>query len=141
MDIRRRHPHSRPAGAASFNRTRRYLLGVALGVAMAAGPPADAKVGKLTVTIDAGTAPITLGELIRQTGLQILFESDAIRDHRTRAVRGRFDPAEALHLMLEGSGLVFEFINERTIAVRPQPPRPPAAKGSLPHNRLDVSRL
>jgi hypothetical protein len=69
----------------------------------------------------------------------VLFETDAIRDHTTRAVRGEFDAAEALHLMLEGSGLIFEFINERTIAVRPA--LTPAAKNGVQPSPADLRRL
>ena len=77
--------------------------------------------GELLVQIEAGVATVTLAEFIRQTGLQVLFEADALRGHTTRAVRGRLEAREALRVMLEGSGLMFEFINERTVAVRPEP--------------------
>jgi hypothetical protein len=72
----------------------------------------------LDVSIDGGSAAVTLSELIHQTGLQVLFEADAVRDHTTQAVRGKLDATEALRRMLAGSGLIFEFINERTVAVR-----------------------
>lgn len=105
--------------AAHINGLRRYLLGTVLGVAVTGRISAAHTLRRISVKIEAGNAPATLAELIRQTGLQILFEADAIRGHTTRAVRGEFEAAEALHLMLEGSGLIFEVINERTIAVRP----------------------
>ena len=75
---------------------------------------------KRALDIKAGNAILTLAEFVRQTGLQVLFESDAIRNHSTREVRGQFDAAEALGLMLEGSGLTYEFVNERTVTVRPR---------------------
>jgi Secretin and TonB N terminus short domain len=105
--------------AASIDGRRRYLLGTVLGLAVARSISAADTLRKVSVAIDAGNAPATLAELIRQTGLQILFEADAVRGHTTRAVRGELDADEALHLMLEGSGLIFEVINARTIAVRP----------------------
>jgi hypothetical protein len=105
--------------AAHVNGLRRYLLGTVLGVAVTRRISAADTLRKMSVKIEAGNAAATLAELIRQTGLQILFEADAIRGHTTRAVRGEFAAAEALHLMLDGSGLIFEVINERTIAVRP----------------------
>jgi hypothetical protein len=71
--------------------------------------------------IAGGAAPQALREFVRQTGLQVLFEFDAIRHHTTHTIRGRFDPSEALGLMLAGSGLAFEFVNERTVSVRPAP--------------------
>lgn len=117
--------------AASIDNLRRYLLGTVLGVAVACGISAADTLGKVSVTIDAGNAPATLAELIRQTGLQILFEADAVRGHMTRAVSGQLDATEVLHLMLEGSGLMFEIINERTIAVRPATPPPATAHEAM----------
>jgi outer membrane receptor for ferric coprogen and ferric-rhodotorulic acid len=117
--LKRKSMRSPARRGVRVNGLRRYLLGTALGFAVARETNAADKLRKVSVTIDAGNAAVTLAELIRQTGLQILFEADAIRGHNTRAVRGELDAAEALRRMLEGSGLIFEFINERTIAVRP----------------------
>jgi hypothetical protein len=101
--------------------TRRHLLRcAALGLLPIGDVSANGKLRRLRVEIGAGTAAVTLAEFIRQTGLQVLFEADAIRGHNTRAVAGQLDVQEALRVMLEGSGLVFEFINERTVAVRPE---------------------
>jgi hypothetical protein len=119
VSIREQERDSMPRPAASINSLRRYLLGTVLGVAVAGEISAADTLGKVSVTIEAGNASDTLAELIRQTGLQILFEADAVRGHLTRAVSGQLDAAEVLRLMLEDSGLIFEVINERTIAVRP----------------------
>jgi hypothetical protein len=110
---------------------RRSFLQLVLGLALAPAVGAVEKPRRLSVTIEAGSAPATLAEFIRQTGLQLLFEADAIRGFRTHAVRGEADAAEALRLMLEGSGLVFEFINERTIAIRPQTLPHPMGRAAL----------
>ena len=108
-------------------------LGLALlgDVAVAEQPP------KLRLKIAAGSAPMALSEFIRQTGMQVLFEFDAVRNHSTRAVSGQFEVAEALAAMLEGSGLMYEFVNDRTFAVRPQPLSPPAAEGAAPSKPAD----
>lgn len=101
--------------------TRRHLLCCAAFALLPLGAAsANGKLRRLRVEIDAGTAAVTLAEFIQQTGLQVLFEADAIRGHNTRAVTGQLEAHEALRVMLEGSGLVFEFINERTVAVRPK---------------------
>lgn len=70
--------------------------------------------------IAAGSAPVALREFIRQTGLQVLFEFDVIRHYSTQAVNGELDADEALALMLADSGLTYEFVNDRTITVRPR---------------------
>lgn len=96
---------------------RRQLLCCAtLGLLRVSDNRASANV---RVEINAGNAAVTLTEFIRQTRLQVLFEADAIRGHNTRAVSGRLEAREALRVMLEGSGLMFEIINDRTYAVRP----------------------
>jgi len=87
------------------------------------GAHAD-KLEKVALRISAGSAPVTLAEFVRQTGLQVLFDFDSIRHATTREVDGNLDAREALSLMFEGSELTFEFINPRTIAVRRQPPEP-----------------
>jgi hypothetical protein len=126
----------RCTGLASVNHTRRTavlnlarLIGLTLAGETLAGAP---KLRKLRVRIDAGNATVTLAEFVRQTGLQVLFEADVIREHSTQAVSGQLDAAEALARMLDGSGLIFEFINERTIAVRLQKLRQPGNRASIP---------
>lgn len=118
-------PRSSEVGQhAVANPLRRFVLATALLLVLSADETASARLRKLSVDIAAGIASVTLGELVRQTGLQVLFEADAIQDHRTRAVSGHFDADEALRVMLEGSGLAFEFINERTVTVHPRPASP-----------------
>jgi Secretin and TonB N terminus short domain len=112
--------------SSSADRSRRFLLclgalalaGTFIGGARANGPE------KQLFKISAGRAPEALDEFVRQSGLQVLFDFDAIRNFSTHEVDGELEPAAALARMFEGSGLTFEFINERTVAVRPRPPRP-----------------
>ena len=79
---------------------------------------------KLRLKIAAAAAPDALAEFVAQTGLQVLFDFDAVRQYTTREINGRLDPAEALHQMFDGSGLTYEFINERTVSIRPLPAPP-----------------
>ncbi len=100
-----------------------YGLLCALGAGAAGAQSAVSEPARRTSSLEiaAGTAPQSLREFVRQTGMQVLFEFDAVRHHTTRAVRGRLDPSKAIALMLAGTGLAFEFVNERTISVRPVP--------------------
>jgi len=126
------HPRRRMLAGAAFTAVGLLMRSVA----------AASRASKRSVDIKAGSAATTLAEFVRQTGLQVLFEFDAIRDHSTRAVNGRFDAAEALGLMLEGSGLIYEFVNERTVTVRPRLGLSrPAGKEDAPPESVDVSRL
>jgi hypothetical protein len=101
--------------------TRRALLLLAGTTAVAHAARAS-RLDKLAFKISAGTAPDALAEFVRQSGFQVLFDFDAVRHFNTHEVSGQLDPREALSRMFEGSGLTFEFINDRTISVRPRPP-------------------
>jgi hypothetical protein len=96
---------------------RRVLLGLAAIVTLPATAAQGSRLNKLAFKIAAGAAPEALAEFVRQSGFQVLFDFDAVRNFSTREVTGQLDPGEALSRMFEGSGLTFEFINDRTIAV------------------------
>jgi hypothetical protein len=95
---------------------------------------------KLRLKIAASSAPVALTEFIRQTGLQVLFEFDAISALTTREIDGELAPEEALRLMFDGSGLTFEFINDRTVAVRPLPVAPGSGRQSPSEGRAEADR-
>lgn len=56
--------------------------------------------------IPAGDARTTLAQFIEQSAEQIVCSPQLVRDVRTRAVEGRFEPSAALRRMLEGTSLV-----------------------------------
>jgi len=69
--------------------------------------------------IEAGDATRTLNEFSRQSSLQLLFDYNLVRGRRTRAVSGEYAAAAALRKMLEDTGLVFDYVNDRTLSVTP----------------------
>jgi hypothetical protein len=111
--------------AKGMRLARREFVAGMFAAAAAAAARAQAAVAepprRHSLEIAGGAAPQALREFVRQTGLQVLFEFDAVRHHTVHRVSGHFDPSEALSLMLAGSGLGFEFINDRTVSVRPTP--------------------
>jgi iron complex outermembrane recepter protein len=87
------------------------LMAVALmGTARAAGP-------KITFQLPADDAAEALTAFARQSQLQLLFDYGAVQGIRTHAVEGSFEADHALSMMLNGTGLDFELINERTITI------------------------
>jgi len=68
--------------------------------------------------IEAGEAPTTLNEYCQQSDKQVLFDYKQLRHHRTHSVAGKLTPSEALKVMLQGSDLVADSVDERTIAIR-----------------------
>ncbi|MBS0418583.1 MAG: TonB-dependent receptor [Proteobacteria bacterium] len=90
---------------------------------------------EVDLSIAAGMAPRALEQFSQQTQLQVLFRSEVVAAHATRAVHGHFAPAAALETLLAGSGLVFKFINNKTVVVdvphantkQAAEPRPPVS--------------
>ena len=72
--------------------------------------------------LEAGDASVMLNEFSRQSDLQVLFDFNILRGMKTHAVSGDVDPSTALKTMLKGTNLVFDFVNDRTLAVTPKKP-------------------
>lgn len=109
-------------GGGPSNPSRRVLLGsglIALSAMVAFCSTSAGRIKKHRLKIAGGPAAVALRELILQTRLQVLFDFDAVRPFVTRDVEGELDADEALRVMLYGTGLTYEFINDRTVAVRP----------------------
>ena len=91
--------------------------------------PSRAAAEPVAFEIGAGEATDTLKEFARQAKLQTLFDYRLVRNLRTQAVRGDFEADEALRQMLAGTGLRFERINERTVAISSERDRQASAAG------------
>ena len=86
-------------------------------LAALASQPALAASKLRTFHIDAGDAAQTLNEFSRQSNLQLLFDYNVVRGRKTRAISGELPADSALRQMLVDTGLMFDFVNERTLAV------------------------
>jgi outer membrane receptor protein involved in Fe transport len=95
------------------------VLAIVWGASLAAG---EGVPGAATVTVNIEAQPMeaALNAFASQTGLQLLFHVEEIITPEMRADRvvGTLPAAEALKKLLNDSGLRFEFINARTVAVR-----------------------
>ncbi len=125
---------------------RAAVLGTALSLGTAAlvsaQAPAQATEVKPRIEIAAGPAGQTLKQFVAQTGLQLLFDFDAVNRLTTRPVSGELDAAEALTRMLAGTGLAFEFVNERTVTVTLQGAAPTGASGAAKSSHaVDLERV
>src|SRR6185295_524580 len=79
--------------------------------------PARATSKAQTFHIEAGDATLTLNEFSRQSSLQLLFDYNIVRGRKTHAVKGEYEASAALKQMLIDTGLIFDFVNDRTLAV------------------------
>lgn len=70
--------------------------------------------------IPAGPADAAVRQYVEQAGMSVIYEAGRLNRFKTRAVEGKYEPLEALRLMLAGTGLEFSQTNSRFISVRPQ---------------------
>src|SRR5687767_15633237 len=70
--------------------------------------------------LDINSQPLgaALNEFARQSGLQVFLTAEDGSGVVARKVSGTFTPQGALDALLSGTGLVYEFLNDRTVAVR-----------------------
>lgn len=81
------------------------------------------------LTADIPPQPLSeaLAAYARQTGLQLIYESEIARGLTSKGAPASLAPTAALTRLLEGTGLRFEFLNERSVHIfAPKPKAPPA---------------
>jgi len=59
-----------------------------------------------------------LRELARQTGIQVAIPAELIDGKMSVAIKGKFEPADALNKLLKGSGLIAYPVNKNTYGIR-----------------------
>jgi outer membrane receptor protein involved in Fe transport len=71
------------------------------------------------LSADIGPQPLAqaLTEFARQTGLQVIYVSNLATARRTKGTRAGLSPGDALTQLLDGTGLVFELLNARTVKI------------------------
>ncbi len=67
--------------------------------------------------IEVTDARVALNEFSEQADQQVLFDYSALRGRQTHTVVGTLQPAEALKAMLQDTGMVVGYVNERTVAI------------------------
>lgn len=102
---------------SKFGRNRLATLLAIAALGAVAATPAPAADSKPRIEIAAGPAGQALKAFVAQTGLQLLFDFEAVNRLTTHSVSGELGAAEALSRMLAGTGLAFEFVNDRTVTI------------------------
>src|SRR5579872_123678 len=107
------------ASLRQFCRTapRRLLALLILALALCSRAAIADPPGRKHFDVPASDAAISLNEFSKQSALQVLFDFNLVKGKKTRRVEGDLEIAEALKIMLAGSGLVFDFVNDHTLAV------------------------
>src|ERR1700688_1330460 len=77
---------------------------------------------KQTTNIPAQALAPALQSLAKDRDFQIVYDvSEDIGDRRTEGAVGEYTPEEALKQLLRGTGLIYKYLDENTIAVVPPP--------------------
>jgi iron complex outermembrane receptor protein len=105
------------AACSAYRNSIGTLLCGLIALALLASLPARAAPRLQTFHIEAGDAALTLNEFSRQSGLQLLFDYNIVHGRKTRTISGEYEASAALRQMLVDTGLVFDFVNDRTLAV------------------------
>lgn len=100
----------------------------ALAAALAAAAPAVAvaQSPRQTFAIPAQDLSLALNDFSRATGLQVAAQPEVLRGRRSRAVEGRFTPAEALSRLTAASGVHARIVG-RSVLVEAVAPTASAA--------------
>jgi outer membrane receptor protein involved in Fe transport len=89
------------------------------------------EVGGLTADIPGQPLPEALAAYARQTGLQLVYVSKIAQGKSSAGAEAGLPPREALSRLLEGTGLQFQFLNERSVRIFAQ--RQGSSKPAPPH--------
>ena len=80
---------------------------------------------KRATNIPAQSLGAALQELAKERGFQIVYVSEEVNSSRTGGAVGDLTPTEALQKLLEGTGLTFRYLDEKTVVIFTKPARRP----------------
>ena len=86
----------------------------------------------LTADIPAEPLAQALEAFARQTGLQLVYVSEVVREQKSRAVPAGLGAPVALSRMLAGTGLRFDYLTPRSIRISDAVTAPPPAMANSP---------
>ena len=95
---------------------------------------ADEPHNKVKFNLPSDEFPKAILEFYRQSKIEVLFLSkDELSAIHTHPVLGEYEPAQALDIMLQGTGLIYNFATNHSVSIKQilpaeEPPQPPAPK-------------
>jgi len=91
----------------------------------------------LSVGIPAQSVDAALVQFAHHTGLQLVYESRVTRARASQGARAGISASAALTELLAGTGLGFQFLNDRTVRIfEVEPDEPVAGSTELPPRRV-----
>ncbi len=128
-----------PSPLASPGIRRLVIIGLCSFVSIFTLAPlvrANDDTGKKSFNIPADSAERTLKSFSDQSGRGVVYVEDAVKGVQTNAVEGQFTPAEALDMLVKGTGLVVSYdATSGAFAVRKADPDPNAQRAAFANDR------
>lgn len=122
------------------NKVSKRWLPLALALAVSGGiANSYADSAPTSIQIQAQPLAAALGQLGRQTSLQLFFSPDLVAGKQAPAVSGNLAPEQALQALLQGSGLTYE-ISQGTVVLHAAQPVS-TAPGTLELAPTDISMV
>src|SRR5262245_45453642 len=98
---------------------RRTIVGIGMALAAAVACAEDTAAAPVALNIKSQPIADALNQWAQATGWQVIFpEEMATAFLVSPEVKGKYAPQVALGQLLAGTSLHYEFINERTVAIR-----------------------
>src|SRR5215469_16649983 len=132
LNTGRRRPASSHSGAearTALHRVLRVCAGLCVVATSVAGPPASPS---LAVDIPPQALDQALEAFAEQTGLQLFYVTEIVSSRKSPGAHAGLAPPAALALLLHGTGLEFEFVNDRAVRIFPGPNVVPPAVVPVP---------
>jgi hypothetical protein len=109
-----------------------HLLRLFLALASLALAGASLAQARLTFDIPAQAASEAIRTLARQSGLQVAALTDDLSGIRTNAVRGVYQPMEALKLLIKDTGLQIDLTEANAVTIHRDGSTPASHRNEQP---------
>lgn len=103
------------------------------GISVAAD--VEAAVRRPTEILPQPLAP-ALQLLVKERNIQLVYRAELIGDHVTSGASGNLTATEALTQLLNGTGLTYKYLDDKTLTILPASPPSTSAVPALPRFRL-----
>ena len=111
------------SGRRAILRAAASIVALTLGIIVVASAADALAPQKKATNIPAQSLGAALQELARDRGFQIVYVTEDVNSLRTAGAMGDLTPMEALQKLLEGTGLTFRYLDEKTVVILTKPAR------------------
>lgn len=100
------------------------MLSLASNLSIAYKVKAEEQPKQIEINIEPAPLDDALQSVAKQFGKQIVFFSDVANDLTVQKYTGFYTEQEALEMLLKNTGLVYKYINKKTIAIEKKKNKP-----------------